>query len=82
VFWMVTQPTNRYWLKNQRLGKAGARFFTIDQMNRSGSASKENPDWKRLRNRWEYSHIARAILSAFALVALVVAILNRSAALQ
>jgi hypothetical protein len=35
IFWFVTQPTNRYWLKNQRLNNVGTRFFALDRANRS-----------------------------------------------
>ncbi|MGH7368765.1 MAG: hypothetical protein ACREKQ_02100 [Candidatus Rokuibacteriota bacterium] len=31
-------------------------------------------DWTDLRNRWEYSHVARAGLSAVSLIALVLAL--------
>jgi hypothetical protein len=37
------------------LGKAGARFF-------AAGSSPGAADWTKLRDRWEYSHIARAIL--------------------
>lgn len=74
VFWCITQPTNRYWLKNQHLSKAGAKFFSIDPITRSTSIESNYPDWKHLRNRWEYSHIIRAVLSGIALITLVVAI--------
>jgi len=73
VFWTVTQPTNHYWLKNQQLSQAGARFFAIDQPNSEDRAAT-NPNWTASRDRWEYSHIARAALSAIALISLAVAI--------
>lgn len=58
VYWLFTHPTNRYWLAraDTALGKTGSRFFT------AGSASGAT-DWTKLRDRWEYSHIARAGLS-------------------
>lgn len=74
IFWTVTQPTNRYWLKDQQLDAAGARFFAVDRESRRNAANANNLDWIRLRNRWEYSHIARAVLSTFALLALVISI--------
>jgi hypothetical protein len=79
VFWLVTQPTNRFWLRNQQLSRAGAKFFAVDQSKRSGAqpsgATKDsNLDWKAFRDRWEYSHIARAILSGLALIAVVTAV--------
>lgn len=73
IFWTVTQPTNRYWLKSRSLSKAGVRFFAVERENRQ-DATPVDTEWARLRDRWEYSHIARAVLSAVALIALVVAI--------
>ena len=71
VFWFVTQPTNRFWLRNQQLGKAGSKFFGVDP---AGRMEPSQIEWKRLRDRWEHSHIARAVLSMIALIALVVAV--------
>jgi hypothetical protein len=74
VFWSVTQPVNRYWLKDQKLSKAGAKFFDTGDINapdRSGAGVK---DWRSFRNRWEYSHIVRAILSAVAVLAITVVV--------
>jgi hypothetical protein len=40
-----------------------------------GMASEESAEsWRKLRDRWEYSHVLRAILSASALVALITAV--------
>ncbi len=63
VFWFITQPTNRHWLKNQPLSEAGTRFFALDRADNPSSKEAIYPDWKRLRDRWEYSHIVRAFLS-------------------
>ena len=72
IFWLITQPVNRHCLKNQRLGAAGTRFFGLDRPNLPADTFDSN--WQRFRDRWEYSHIARAVLSAIALIALAVAI--------
>jgi hypothetical protein len=72
VFWVVTQPVNRYWLRNQRLGTAGTKFFSLDRSRRSSTTHEEN--WQRLRDRWEYSHIVRAALSCIAMVSICVAV--------
>jgi hypothetical protein len=66
IFWLFTQPVNRFWLREQSLGAAGRAFF--------GTADGNPPDWQSLRDRWEYSHLARAILSLAALVLLASAI--------
>ena len=73
VFWLFTQPVNRYWLKNQRLGTAGTKFFSLDRTDRS-IAGDLDPNWKHFRNRWEYSHIVRAVFSCIALVTVPVAV--------
>jgi hypothetical protein len=67
VFWLVTQPVNRIWARDLKLGTAGARFFATGAMADEG-------DWKALRDRWEHSHLVRAVLMTGALVALAIAI--------
>jgi len=71
IFWFITQPVNRYWLKYQQLTKAGALFFGVRHGNQS---AEKLPSWTYLRKRWEYSHIVRAVCSAVALIALVIAV--------
>jgi hypothetical protein len=73
VFWLVAQPVNRYWLKNKRLGTVGTKFFALDRANRSESSAADH-NWKKFTDRWEYSHIIRAVLSVIALIAVAVAI--------
>lgn len=79
VYWIVTHPVNRFWLKEQDLASFGKGFFGFDPLRRQGreaNPDQPNPDqlWQRLRDRWEYSHVARAILSACALIALLIAV--------
>ena len=72
IFWLFTQPVNKFWLHSTPLGGFGAGFFEIG----SGShrLRTDDPDgWKKLRDRWEYSHIARAGLATLSFLALVVA---------
>jgi hypothetical protein len=74
VYWTVTHPTNKLWMKDQQLTKAGAKFFSSDPMKRGGAVEKGVADWKTFRDRWEYSHVLRAILDVIALIALGVAV--------
>jgi len=74
VFWFVTQPTNRYWMKNMNLNKAGTAFFNVEREGRVDSPAGGTTDWQKLRDRWEYSHLARAALSVIALITLTVAV--------
>jgi anthrone oxygenase-like protein len=62
VYWILVHPTNRYWLQSGdvSLGKAGGGFFALDP---GGRGSAGELDWTRFRDRWEYSHIARAVLA-------------------
>jgi hypothetical protein len=66
LYWILTHAVNKFWVADQKLGKAGAAFF-----NPSGERLGE--DWTRLRNRWEYSHVARACCAMVAFVALAAA---------
>jgi hypothetical protein len=72
VFWLFTQPVNKFWLQGAALGSFGHKFFDV----RPGAhrVSPNDPDaWKKMRDRWECSHIARAGLAAFGFLLLVVA---------
>lgn len=71
IYWVITHPINRVWLKGQELGDLGEGFFAF--AGRSGSGARAL-DWTALRDRWEYSHVARAALASISLLALVVAL--------
>ena len=62
IYWLFTHPVNNFWLKDFKLEGAGKGFFGLAQRD-LGSRN-----WKALRDRWEYSHIARAICVADALI--------------
>lgn len=66
VYWLVTHPVNKFWLRDEELASPGARFFA--------AGGKARGDWTYLRDRWEYSHVARALLTFAAFVALAVAV--------
>jgi|SRR6185437_4665780 len=66
VFWLVTQPVNKFWLAGENLSGVSASFF--------GRVTASRHDWTALRDRWEYSHVVRAILSVAAFVLLVIAV--------
>ena len=66
LYWMLTHAVNKFWVADQKLGKAGAAFF-------NPSGERIGDDWTRLRNRWEYSHVARACCAMLAFVALAAA---------
>lgn len=74
VFWLITQPANRIWLKDHKLRAAGAKFFAIQKAEQAPDQEIDGCDWIGLRNRWEYSHVARAVFSGIGLIALVLAI--------
>lgn len=69
IFWVFTQPVNRFWLRNQHMATAGAAFFEVRASNESAAR-----DWTALRDQWEYSHLSRAVLSFIAVALLAIAI--------
>jgi hypothetical protein len=76
VFWLFTQPVNTFWLQSTSLGGFGEAFFNVG----SGThrVHPDDPDgWKRMRDRWEYSHIVRAALATFSFLLLVVAAITQ-----
>jgi hypothetical protein len=58
---------NKVWLRDQNLSGAAPSFFRT----RALQGESRNFDWRVLRDRWEYSHVARAViaLAAFILLA-------------
>ncbi len=72
VFWVITQPVNRYWVSQLKLSNAAQRFFSVDQ--RDAQAQPFQDRWEALRNRWEYSHMSRAVLAGIGLISLTVAV--------
>ena len=67
IYWLVTHTVNRFWLRETNLSRAGKTFF-----EGASPATSNGIDWQKMRNRWEYSHVARAVLavSAFLILAL------------
>ncbi len=75
IYWIVTHPVNKFWLKDQQLCGTGDRFFSFGPMNQSRPSNDDSTDmWKWARDRWEYSHVLRAVLAVIALLALLVAV--------
>jgi hypothetical protein len=71
IYWLITQPINRFWVKNVKLNHFSANLF------RFGAKRLENPHapiWTDLRDRWEYSHVARAGCAAASFIALLLAL--------
>jgi len=69
IYWVLIHPVNKVWLEDQELVAAGRAFFSA--VARGNNASE---DWTALRDRWEYSHVARAGLAFVGLVALTMAV--------
>lgn len=75
AYWIITHPVNKFWVKGLELKGVQAGFFSIGSKNppkRTGNGDQES--WKRLRNRWEFSHVVRAIFSVLSLISLTVAL--------
>jgi hypothetical protein len=68
VYWTMTHPVNRFWLKDTKLGSAGAGFFGSDPLR---TKNDDRPaEWTDLRDQWEYSHVIRAALGLASLALL------------
>jgi hypothetical protein len=66
LYWLLTHPVNKVWLQEQSLRGAGAAFFA------SGGPSPSVQSWTTLRDRWEFSHVARAAFAGLAFVFLLI----------
>jgi hypothetical protein len=70
TYWLLTHPVNNFWVKDIEMSKAGSLFFGVHANQKDRGA----PDWKVLRNRWEYSHVIRAVLGLASQTLLVIAV--------
>ena len=76
VFWVVTQPINRHWLRDQYLNRAGAEFFGTNRKDNPTTETNNPNQWEVLRRRWEYSHIARGALAIFSFISICIAVVR------
>ena len=70
AYWLLTHPVNKFWVEGVDMSKAAARFFGAHGMD----AQDGPPDWRDLQNRWEYSHVVRAVLGLASQILLVTAL--------
>lgn len=68
VYWVVTHPVNNAWLKDTDLGGVGRLFFEL--------FAAPDADWRQMRDIWEWSHVARAILAALGFLSMALAIMR------
>ena len=71
VYWLLTHPVNNFWLKDVNVDRAANSFFSFIPLR---GAAGEKPEWKELRNRWEYSHVVRAGLGLAGFLLIVTAV--------
>lgn len=68
LYWVLTAPVNKVWMQGQKLSGSAQKFF--------GTGGPENRDGRILRDRWERSHVYRAIAAAAAFLLLAAAIVG------
>lgn len=73
VYWLVTRPVNKIWLEGEQSGASGAGSFAAASERRQ-SSTRTPGEWMRLRDHWERSHVARAIMASLALIGLLIAV--------
>ena len=73
IYWGMTHPVNKYWLKEQELSGFGRGFFAISSRSVATDAAGD-VSWMRARDRWEHSHVLRAVLAVFALICVTLAV--------
>jgi hypothetical protein len=74
VYWLVTHPVNKVWVAGEDLDRFSSRFFSFGANRYRLGNETRPPDWTELRDRWEYSHVARAGCAFVSLFALLIAI--------
>jgi hypothetical protein len=74
VYWLFTHPVNQFWLEGENLDRFSSGFFSFGTKKSRPEDKTRPPEWTELRNRWEYSHVARAGFALVSLIALAIAI--------
>jgi hypothetical protein len=74
AYWVFTHPLNKFWMKGHTLTGFSGGFISWDPMKRETPDGSPEDDWKRIRRRWEYSHVLRAVLAGIGFVSLVIAV--------
>lgn len=74
TYWVLTHPANNFWLKDQNLKGLGKGFFATGAKQPEPPSSNSDKLWIDYRDRWERSHVIRAILCTLSLTLLAVAI--------
>lgn len=67
IYWLMTHRVNKFWLAGHSVRGAGRAFFAF------GSGSRQDRDWRNLRDQWEMSHVIRTALALVALSLLLTA---------
>ena len=70
IYWFVTHPVNNFWIKDVDISGLGATFFALF----APAAGEGSADWSKLRDIWEYSHVARAVFAMLSLISLTMAL--------
>lgn len=68
LYWILVAPVNKAWLRKEALPIPARQFF-------DAAPEVSGTDWTSLRDRWEWSHVCRAVTSTAAFLLLVAATL-------
>jgi ketosteroid isomerase-like protein len=68
LYWALTAPENKVWLRDEALSNSAQRLF-------ESARSLNESDWTIFRDRWERSHLYRAAASVVGFILLAVALL-------
>ena len=71
IYWIVTQPANRFWLREQNSPEPPKSDSPDSSALTKADPLGDSSDWRFQRSRWEYSHVARAVLGYLAVALLV-----------
>lgn len=74
VYWLLTHPVNGFWLRDRDLKGMGKGFFTFDPLHRTASGTSVEENWTAYRDRWERSHVVRAVLASIGFLALAISV--------
>jgi hypothetical protein len=74
VYWTFTRPVSNFWSGPEKLGVATRRFFGLSTTAQTRAEREHEKLWPSLQQRWEISHIARAVFGFIGTVTIAVGV--------
>jgi hypothetical protein len=74
IYWVFAWPVKDFWTGSHKFGPAARRFFGLSSTAEVMAKKHHESLWPELKQRWEFSHVARAVFGFVSVVTLSVGV--------